>query len=98
MWITNHYPRYATFMSRRDEWRKVLDAELRRWSAKPADELIAELRDIQVYEVELDSKTYQVEVQILQNTNEYVQAMVSVDDGSLPASISPASEIFVCRK
>jgi hypothetical protein len=85
-------------MSRRDEWRKVLDAELRRWSAKPADELIAELRDIQVYEVELDSKTYQVEIQVLQNTNEYVQVMVSVDDGSLPASISPATEIFVCRK
>lgn len=85
-------------MSRRDEWRKVLDAELRRWSAKPADELIAELRDIQVYEVDLDSKTYQVEVQILQNTNEYVQVMVSVDDGSLPASISPAAEIFFSRK
>ena len=32
-------------MSRRDEWQKVLDAEVQLWSAKSCDELMSELRE-----------------------------------------------------
>lgn len=85
-------------MSRRDQWRKVLDAELRRWSAKPCDQLIAELTDTQAYEVELDSLTCQVEVELLENTPTYLHIMIAVDDGTLPASLSPVTESFICRK
>ncbi len=85
-------------MSRRERWRQVLDSELRRWSALPCDRLLAELRELQEYEVEFDSRKYQVEVEILENTDEYVQVVVAVDDGSLPASIVPASGTFIRRK
>ena len=85
-------------MSRRNEWRKVLDAEMQRWSAKPLDQLLLELRDVQAYEVEQDSKTYQVEVQILENTETYLHVLVAVDDGSLPASFLPLSETFIRQK
>jgi len=85
-------------MKRRDAWRKVLEAEVQRWSALSAEDLLAKLRDIQVYEVALDGKPYQVEVQLLQDTPEHVQVMIAVDDGSLPASIVPVTEIFIRPK
>jgi hypothetical protein len=85
-------------MSRREEWRKVLDSEVQRWSAMSSEQLVSELRDLQAYEVELDSKTFQVEVELLENTDEYVHVIVSVDDGSLPASIFPSSDTFIRQK
>jgi hypothetical protein len=85
-------------MSRREEWRKVLDSELQRWSVMSCEQLVSELHDLQAYEVELDSKKYQVEVELLENTDKYVHVMVAVDDGSLPASISPLSSTFIRSK
>ncbi|MGA2087226.1 MAG: hypothetical protein ABSG60_17095 [Terracidiphilus sp.] len=85
-------------MSRREEWRKVLDAETERWSEKSCEQLITELREVRCYEVEVDSKHFQVEVQLLENTNEYVHVSVDVDDGSLPWSIFPVSQTFIRQK
>ena len=76
----------------------MLDSEVRRWSAMACEQLISELHDVQAYEVELDSKKYQVEVELLENTDKYVHVMVAVDDGSLPASISPLTDSFICAK
>ena len=90
--------RYATNMSRREEWGKVLDSEVRRWSAMTCEQLIFELHDLQAYEVELDSKKYQVEVELVENTDKYVHIMVAVDDGSLPASILPLTHSIICSK
>jgi hypothetical protein len=58
----------------------------------------AELRTRNVYEVVAESKLYQVEVELLEDTPEYLHVSVAVDDGSLPASIRPESESFRCRK
>ena len=64
-----------------------------------SDELFSKLHDdVQVYEVESDSKTYQVEVELLENTATYVHVMVGVDDGSLPASLFPATTSFISKK
>lgn len=62
------------------------------------NQLISELADVRAYEVEFESKKYQVEVELLENTDEYVHVMVAVDDGSLPASISPLTHDFVRKK
>ena len=91
----NYNRRYG---SRREQWRKVLDAEVQRWTAMAYDQLISELRHLQAYEVQLDSRKYQVEVVILENTDKYVHVMVAVDDGSLPASIIPLTNTFICQK
>lgn len=85
-------------MSRREECRKVLQAELTRWSSMSFDGVLVALRDRDVYEVTVDSKQYQVEVVLLEDTPEYLNVSIAVDDGSLPASIFPASESFFCRK
>jgi hypothetical protein len=85
-------------MGRRDEWRKVLDAETERWSAKSCEQLIAELHEVQAYEVVVDSKRYNVEVEILENKQEYILVALGVDDGSLPWSIVPVSTGFIRQK
>ena len=63
-----------------------------------SDELLSKLHDVQVYEVEHDSKTYQVEVELLEDTDTYLHVLVAVDDGSLPASISPVTTTFIRQK
>jgi hypothetical protein len=85
-------------VSRRQQWRRVLDAETSRWSGKPCEELIAALHEPQTYQVEFESKTFQVEVQLLENTERYVHVMLAVDDGVLPAAIMPATTSFICPK
>jgi len=85
-------------MNRRQNWRKVLDLEVQRWSLVPCDRLLSEVSEVKAYEVEYESKIYQVEVEILENTATYVHVLVGVDDGGLPASICPETHSFICRK
>lgn len=85
-------------MKRREQWQPVLEAELKRWSAKSSEQLLAELREVEAYETEFENKKYQVEVQILENTEKYVHVMVAVDDGTLPAAIRPLNASFIREK
>jgi len=71
---------------------------VRRWAALSYGHLVSELRDLQAYELEFDSKKYQIEVELLENAGEDLTVMVSVDDGSLSASIGPATHIFMRQK
>jgi hypothetical protein len=59
-------------VNRREEWRNVLNAEVKRWLAMSCSQLVSELHDSQTYEIEFDSKKYQVEVQLLENTEQYL--------------------------
>jgi len=85
-------------MSKREACRKVLDSEVQRWSAMSCDQLIIELRNLQEYVVELESKKYQVEVELLENTDKYLHVMVAVDDVSLLAFIFPLTSSFISQK
>jgi hypothetical protein len=71
---------------------------MKRWSTKSCEQLLAELGEVQAYETEFERRKYQVEVEILENTEKYVHVMVAVDDGSLPASIRPLSASFISEK
>ena len=85
-------------MTRREEWQNVLQAELKRWSSFSWDRVLTELRDRGEYEVATEFGHYQVEATLLEHTPEYLHVSIAVDDGSLPASLHPASESFVCLK
>ena len=50
------------------------------------------------YEVKFESKKYQVEVEILENTDSYVHVMVAVDDGHLWRAMRPLCSSFICKK
>ena len=69
-----------------------------RWSTLSYDQLISRLSTVDVYEVEDDFKKYQVEIEILEKTEDYVHVAVSVDDGHLPASIWPATGSFIQKR
>lgn len=85
-------------MNRREIWREVLASEVQRWSALPFEALLETLRDLVVHTVKRNSKVYQVEVQLLRKTDTQVRVLVSVDDGSLPASLIPESATFVVER
>jgi len=85
-------------MKRSKQWSKVLDLEVQRWSAMPYEELLSTLKDLHTYEIEIESVKYQVEVEILRKTDQYLQVMAAVDNGSLPASIFPSCHTFICTK
>jgi hypothetical protein len=86
-------------MNRRQEWQMVLDAEMQRWKAMSCEALLAALGDgVEAYEVERNAKTYTVEVELLENTDTYLHVAIGVDDGSLPASISPLTGSFIREK
>lgn len=76
----------------------MLESEMKRWSAMSCAQLVSELHEVQAYEVEFESKQYQVEVELVENTETYLHVMVAVDDGRLPASISPLTDSFICHK
>jgi hypothetical protein len=85
-------------MKRRDRWHKVLNEEVERWSKKSSAELRTEVKNGIQYEVELESITHQVEIEILEATADYVHVSIAVDDGTLPWSIFPASASFVRKR
>jgi hypothetical protein len=91
-------PHKSLHMTRRERWRKVLDIELQRWSAMTPEQLTSASDAERIYEVEFDSNTHQVEVEILENTEEYLHVLVAVDDGTLPASLRPEAQSFICKK
>jgi hypothetical protein len=85
-------------MKRREQWRPILEAEVKKWSAKSCAELIAELRHVDSYQVEVGGKQYTVEVLLFENTDKYVHVGIGVDDGSIPASFHPLSDSFIREK
>jgi hypothetical protein len=85
-------------VKRRERWQAVLDAEIKRWSGKSYEELRTASPESLVYEVEFDCEQHQVEVEILEDTPDYLQVSISVDDGTLPASLRPTTDTFIRRK
>ena len=85
-------------MKNREQMREVLDDQMKLWSAKTSGSLISELRESQNYWVDANSVTYQVEVDLLENTEEYVHVGIAVDDCRLLSSLFPVSDSFIVRK
>jgi hypothetical protein len=79
-------------------WQSVLDAEVQRWSAMPFLELVMRVRDVAVYEVEFREKKYQFEVELLRDTEKQLEIMIAADDGVLPRSLHPLTQIIAREK
>ena len=84
-------------MNRRQHWQEVLRAEMQRWSTLPHDQLLAQLRTTGAYEVEQGSHRYQIEIEALKITLDYIHVAISVDDGNIPASFVPATDSFITK-
>jgi hypothetical protein len=85
-------------MKQREQWRPVLETEMTRWSAMSCAELTSQLPDPRTYNVEFESKKYQVEVKILEKTDSYVHVGVAIDDGYFWRTMRPLSSSFIRRE
>jgi hypothetical protein len=86
-------PRKLVFMERVALMR-CLEHELDEWTMTPFDELKAKLKDVCAYERGEPPNQYQVEVQLLESTPEYVHVWIGVDSGTLRA-FKPLSASFL---
>ena len=59
----------------------------------PLGEAIARLEQPTVYEIEIQQKKYQVEVELLRDTGNHLEIMIAVDDGVLPRSLRTLTQI-----
>jgi hypothetical protein len=85
-------------MTRRSECQTALAQEVERWSNMPWEKLLCALQDTHDYQVEVGANHYQVEVQLLENTEHYIHVSVAIDDGRLLRSMFPLSNSFVKKK
>ncbi len=92
VWTKNEW------LSRKEKCRPALEAEVARWLAMPWEQIVAELAEVKAYETTVDGRTYQIEVELLENTDAYVHVIVCADDGTFPSGYSPLSASFVLDK
>jgi hypothetical protein len=59
---------------------------------------MAKIPESECYEVQFELKRYQVEVELLEDTERYIRVGVAVDDGNLPASFWPVFSSFILNK
>lgn len=85
-------------MTRREEWKAILDTEVKRWSSMSCEEVLSELHSRNVYEQTDGSNRYQVKAELLVSATDYIQVGIRVNDCSIPASFHPASQIFICPR
>jgi hypothetical protein len=81
-----------------EEWRPVLDAQVRRWSQIPWEQLVGLLREPQAYEATLGAKKYRIAVDLLEDRDASIQISVAVDDGALTYSALPLCRSIVLSK
>ena len=68
------------------------------WAKKPLDQIVNELRQPVGYERGKDEAWHQFELNLLENTPEYIHVGVSVDDGSFLWSSAPKSSSFIVHR
>ncbi len=75
--------------------RTWLELEIDRWCKKSPEELIEALNFPVAYEQGAGEEWRQVEVQLLENTDDYVHVGMAVDDGSEELSRCPLTTSFL---
>jgi hypothetical protein len=60
-------------------------------------QLISALPDVQTCEIDFESKKYQIEVELLENTDSYVHVGIAVDNGHFWRAMRPLSSSFIAK-
>jgi hypothetical protein len=76
----------------------ILEAEIKEWSAKSCDELLAELSGGSCYPATFGTKTFQCEVQIVENTDAFLRLAILIDDGTEWGALKPFGGDFIVQK
>ncbi len=78
--------------------QRLLDAEIKAWAAKPYQQLLDELVDVEAYERGAGEAFHQFEVQIIEREEACLHVLVSIDDGGLLRSFSPLTRSFFAHQ
>ena len=84
-------------MASKVELEAALRQEVDRWAAKSYDALREELRDVVAYQRGHGESCHQFEVQLLEDTEEYVHVSIGVDDGGWRAFTPLCAGFLVYR-
>lgn len=77
-------------MKTADRLLTCLAKESAAWRRLSAEQVLLRLQDEETYyETECEGTDFQVEVMLATVTEDFVQILISVDDGTLPRSIIP---------
>jgi hypothetical protein len=79
----------------RKELSRCLRREVDKWAAESFDDLRRKLARAVHYRSMIEGQEYQVEAQLLEDTEDYAHVAVSVDDGTLARSVVPLSTSFL---
>lgn len=77
-----------------EKFKQLLLSEQKKYINKSFKEL-ASMKEPVTYEIEVEKQKYQVEIQILEKNNQYVQVSVSIDDFKFPKAFMPLSQSFI---
>lgn len=80
---------------RRSELLKFLEDEVAAWASKKYKELKVELATPVSYETEREGRKYTVEVQVIEDTPDYIHVSLDVDDGSIVRTVLPLVKSFL---
>ncbi len=82
---------------KKEKLMKVLLEEKEKYIKKSFEEL-SQIKESITYECGKGDNWYQVEVQLLENLDEYVHVSIAVDDGGFLRSLSPYTDSFIKYK
>lgn len=80
--------------------KELLHLEVAKWKAKPWAAILAELHQVCGYQATSHSGTidYQVEVELLEATEQDALIIVAIDDGTILGGLHPLTKMLHIRK
>lgn len=77
------------------ELRELLSQETLAWAERPPADIVAELKKPQKFARGSGASWHELEVTLLEATDEYIHVRTSIHDGSLALSLKPITSSFL---
>ena len=75
--------------------RELLSEETLAWAERSPADIVAELAKLQTYRRGKGANWHEIEVTLLEATDEYIHVKTSIHDGSLVWSLTPITSSFL---
>ncbi len=81
----------------KNELKVILEEEKNKYANKTYDDLIKIVEPV-TYTINSGQNTYQIEVQLVEKNDKYLNVSISIDDGSLIRSMFPLTAGIIINK
>ena len=79
---------------KRKNLKLILDQEVNKYKNKPCSELV-KITNSEIYEITIEQNHCQVEVQVVERNENYLNISIAIDDKSFLCSIFPVTTNFI---